>query len=116
MTEELKFEKAMERLEKIVEDLESGNLSLEDALKRYEEGVRLSRACQKKLDESEKKIEILTRSLDGSLKPEPFDLSDKDAADGKATAAATAEAEAKIKKVRKTVIQETVTNEEDLLF
>ena len=72
-TEEIKFEKALERLEKIVEDLENGNISLEDALKKYEEGVRLSRLCQKKLSQAEKKIEILTRSLDGSLEKEPFE-------------------------------------------
>lgn len=72
MTEELKFEKALERLEKLVEDLEAGNIPLEEALKKYEEGIRLSIACQKKLSEAEKKIEILTKSLDGSLKKEPF--------------------------------------------
>ena len=104
MTEEIKFEKALERLEKIVEDLESGNISLDDALKRYEEGVKLSRACQKKLNEAEKKIEVLTRSLDGSLKKEPFEMSE----DG--------ETQVEIKKVRKTVIKETITDEEDLLL
>ena len=73
MTEEIKFEKALERLEKIVEDLEAGNIPLEDALKKYEEGVRLSALCQKKLSQAEKKIEVLTRTLDGSLKREPFE-------------------------------------------
>lgn len=73
MAEETKFEKAMERLEKIVEDLESGNLSLEDALKKYEEGVKLSRICQERLSQAEKKIEILSKTLDGSLKKEPFE-------------------------------------------
>jgi exodeoxyribonuclease VII small subunit len=72
MSEEIKFEKAMERLEKIVTDLEAGNVSLDDALKKYEEGVELSRACQKKLVRAEKKIEILTKTLNGSLKREPF--------------------------------------------
>ena len=78
MVEEIKFEKAMERLEKIVEDLESGNLPLEEALKRYEEGVRLSRACQKKLSQAEQKIEVLTKSLDGSFHKEPFELGDEE--------------------------------------
>ncbi len=78
MTEEIKFEKALERLEKIVEDLEAGNIPLEDALKKYEEGVRLSALCQKKLSQAEKKIEVLTRSLDGSLKKEPFDPEDEE--------------------------------------
>lgn len=76
MTEEIKFEKALDRLEKIVEELESGNISLEDALKKYEEGVKLSRICQTKLEQAEKKIEVLTRSLDGGFTKEPF--KDKD--------------------------------------
>lgn len=73
MSEELKFEKAMEKLEKIVQDLESGEISLEDALRRYEEGVKLSRACQAKLAEAEKKIEMLTRGASGALKKVPFE-------------------------------------------
>lgn len=63
--EELKFEKALERLEKIVEDLESGNIPLEDALKKYEEGVKLCRICSQKLSQAETKIETLTKSLNG---------------------------------------------------
>lgn len=77
MNEEPKFEKAMERLEKIVEMLESGEISLEEALKVYEEGVKLSRICQTKLTQAEKKIEILSRSLDGSFEKEPFEDGDK---------------------------------------
>lgn len=73
MSHDISFEKALERLEKIVEALESGDLPLEEALKRYEEGVRLARACQQKLDQAEKKIEILTKTLDGKFKKEPFE-------------------------------------------
>lgn len=73
MSEKFQFEKALADLEKIVEALESGELTLDEALKKYEEGVRLTRMCQGKLQEAEKKIEILTRSLSGELKPEPFD-------------------------------------------
>ncbi|MBU3759033.1 MAG: exodeoxyribonuclease VII small subunit [Candidatus Omnitrophica bacterium] len=73
MSQELPFEKAMEKLEKLVEDLESGDLSLEDALKKYEEGVRLSHVCQERLTQAEKKIEILTRGLDGSLVKKKFE-------------------------------------------
>lgn len=73
MDSELKFEKALERLEKIVEDLESGNMPLEDALKKYEEGVKLSRLCTQKLTQAETKIEALTRTLNGALEPEPLD-------------------------------------------
>jgi exodeoxyribonuclease VII small subunit len=85
MTEEIKFEKALEKLEKIVEDLESGDISLDEALKKYEEGVELSRACQKKLQQAEKKIEILTRGLDGTLKRESFDASGDAAPEGRRT-------------------------------
>ncbi len=108
MTEEIKFEKAMERLEKIVEDLEAGNLSLDEALKRYEEGIRLSRTCQKKLGEAEKKIEILTRSLDGSLKREPFDA--------QAAAENAEEKPLRVKKPAKSVSKESRAEDDDLLF
>ena len=73
MNEKFQFEKALEELEKIVEAMESGELTLDQALKKYEEGVGLVRACQSKLSETEKKIEILTKTLDGALKKEVFD-------------------------------------------
>ena len=63
MEDDIKFEKALDQLEKIVDDLESGDLALDEALKRYEEGVRLSRICTKRIGEAEKKIEILNRTL-----------------------------------------------------
>ncbi|MCK5305848.1 MAG: exodeoxyribonuclease VII small subunit [Candidatus Omnitrophica bacterium] len=68
---ETKFEKALECLEKIVDDLESGSLSLDDSLKAYEEGVKLVKMCSKKLNEAEKKIEILTKE-EGKLVTKPF--------------------------------------------
>lgn len=73
MNEKFQFEKALEDLEKIVEAMESGELTLDEALKKYEEGVGLVRACQSKLVETEKRIEVLTKTLDGSLKKEAFD-------------------------------------------
>ncbi len=79
MTEEIKFEKAMERLAKIVEDLESGDVPLEDAIKKYEEGVRLARHCQDQLVKAEQKIEVLTKTLDGNFQTRSFD-SDEEAA------------------------------------
>jgi exodeoxyribonuclease VII small subunit len=82
MTEKFQFEKALEDLEKIVEAMESGELTLDQALKKYEEGVGLVRACQSKLTETEKKIEILTKTLEGSLKKEAFDP-EKPASKGK---------------------------------
>mgnify|MGYP001564023005 CR=1 FL=1 len=73
MEGELKFEKALERLETIVGDLESGNMPLEDALKKYEEGVKLSRLLSQKLSQAESKIEVLTRTLNGALEGGPLE-------------------------------------------
>lgn len=74
MSEDIKFEKALERLSKLVEELESGDISLEEALKKYEEGVKLSKACQEQLAKAEKKIEILSRTLEGKLTKQPFEF------------------------------------------
>jgi len=70
---EIKFEDALKRLEKIVDELEDGNLSLDDSLERYEEGIRLSKLCAKKLDAAKKKVEILLKGDDGSVELKPFD-------------------------------------------
>ncbi|MDP3791266.1 MAG: exodeoxyribonuclease VII small subunit [Candidatus Omnitrophota bacterium] len=70
---EIKFEDALKKLEKIVDDLESGNLSLDDALGKYEEGIKLSKLCAKKLEVAKKKVEILLKSEDGSVELKPFD-------------------------------------------
>jgi len=77
MAAEIQFEKALERLEKIVEDLETGDVTLEEALKKYEEGVKLSRSCQEKLVQAEKKIELLTKNKDGSFKKENFSVDEE---------------------------------------
>lgn len=73
---EVDFEKAVERLEKIVEQLESGDLKLEDALKFYEEAVGLSSELNQKLDQAEKKIKILTKKLGGKLEEADFEAED----------------------------------------
>lgn len=70
---EIKFEEALKNLEKIVDELESGDLPLDKSLAKYEEGVRLVRLCQKKLQEAKKKIEILVKTKDGKIKIEPFE-------------------------------------------
>jgi exodeoxyribonuclease VII small subunit len=67
------FELSIEHLEKIVSELESGDLSLEDSLKKFEEGIKLSKACSKMLDETEKRILMLIKENDGSLSETPFD-------------------------------------------
>ena len=69
------FEGALSRLEKIVGDLETGDLSLEEALKLFEEGVQVSRYCARVLKEAERKVEILTRNDEGDLESGPFQLS-----------------------------------------
>jgi exodeoxyribonuclease VII small subunit len=62
-----KFETAMKHLEDIVRELEGGDLSLEDALKKFEEGIKLSRFCANKLDEIEKKVSILVQNEEKKL-------------------------------------------------
>ena len=66
------FEEAIQRLEKIVGDMEGADLPLEDLLKKYEEGTRLVRLCSQKLEEAEKRIELLTRKSDGTVVLKPF--------------------------------------------
>ena len=66
------FEKALSRLENIVGELEKGELALEEALKLFEEGVKIARFCSTKLDEAERKVEILLKDEQGQLAEEPF--------------------------------------------
>ena len=70
---DIKFEDALQRLEEIVDRLETGELPLEDSLKVFEEGVALARRCSKYLEEAEKRIELLTKDETGLLKTEPFE-------------------------------------------
>ena len=72
---EKKFEKALEQLEDIVRKMEEGNLTLDESLKAFEEGIKLSRSCSDKLDEAERKVEILLKEGD-SLKVRPFEEGD----------------------------------------
>ena len=70
---EPKFEKDLERLEEIVEALEGGGLALDEALKTFEEGIKLAKRCEKALVQAEKRIETLTANEEGELEAEPFD-------------------------------------------
>ena len=70
---EKKFEEAMQRLEEIVQSLNSGDLPLEESLKIFEEGMNLVGFCNKKLDEAEKKVSLLIKESDGQLKERPFE-------------------------------------------
>ena len=73
---ELKFEKAMQRLEQIVEDWEKGEMDIDKSLQNFEEGIKMSRLCSQKLSEAEKKIEKLTRNQKGELVAELFPSED----------------------------------------
>ncbi len=76
---EIKFEKAMKRLEQIVDELEKGDLDIDKSLQIFEEGVKMSRICSKKLSEAEAKIEKLTRNQKGELITELFPMEKNDA-------------------------------------
>lgn len=67
-----KFEECLQRLEQIVDQLEAGDVPLEQALKLFEEGMQLSNSCRKELEDAEGKVEILLRQ-NGKLQPEPFE-------------------------------------------
>lgn len=77
----VKFEKALARLETIVSELERGELSLDDSLKIFEEGVKLSKTCLKILDEAEQKVEILVQDTDGRKRIQAFSLEDRTSQD-----------------------------------
>ena len=68
------FEESLKQLETIVGQLERGDLPLEDSIKIFEEGVRLSAQCKQELDSAESKVQILLKQRDGSMKSEPFPL------------------------------------------
>ena len=68
------FETAMKQLEQIVQDLETGDMPLEKAIKKFEEGIKISKYCSEKLDESERRITLLMRDPDGKKVSErPFE-------------------------------------------
>ena len=66
------FEGAMSQLESIVHELERGDLSLDEALKKFQDGVKLSRFCSRKLDETEKKVSLLLKDEEGKVQAAPF--------------------------------------------
>jgi exodeoxyribonuclease VII small subunit len=68
------FEDSLKKLEGIVGQLERGDLPLEDSIKMFEEGMRLSAQCKQELESAESKVEILLKQRDGTLKGEAFPL------------------------------------------
>lgn len=67
MAEKLKFEDALAKLERIVADIEEGEVSLEESIEKYAEGIELIKQCRTILDAAEEKIRVLTRGEDGEL-------------------------------------------------
>jgi exodeoxyribonuclease VII small subunit len=78
-----KFEESLTRLEKIVDELEKGDIPLEKSLALFEEGVKLSGSCRKELEDAEGKVEILLKQ-NGKLQAEPFET-EVDRPSGKAS-------------------------------
>lgn len=66
------FEESLKQLETIVDKLEKGDLPLEESLRLFEEGMKLSAGCKQELDAAEGKVQLLIKQRDGSLKTEPF--------------------------------------------
>lgn len=72
MSKEIKFEEGMEKLEQIANELEKGNLDLDESVKKFEEGMKISKQCSDMLQEAEKKITMLIKNSDGELQEENF--------------------------------------------
>lgn len=72
MEKEKTFEESLSELEQIASNLENGNLGLDEAIKEFEKGMKLSKECSQKLDEAEKKINILVQGENGELEEENF--------------------------------------------
>jgi exodeoxyribonuclease VII small subunit len=77
MTKKNDFESALQRLEEIVKSLETGDLPLDKSLELFEEGVKLSRFCHARLDEAERKVEILVKKDDGRMEAVPFETDEE---------------------------------------
>ena len=74
----LKFEDALARLETIVSELEKGDLPLNDSLKMFEEGIKLSKTCLKMLDDAERKVEIMVQDKDGKKRVEAYSIEEEE--------------------------------------
>lgn len=71
-----KFETCLKKLEELVRRLEDGSLSLDESLKAFEEGVKHAAFCSAKLDEAERRVEILLKRKDGTFERQPFETED----------------------------------------
>lgn len=73
-----KFEDSLKKLEHIVDKLEKGDLALEESLKLFEEGIRLSRFCTKQLEEAERKVDILLKGNGKTVETKPFEVEEEE--------------------------------------
>jgi len=73
----ISFEESLNRLDKIVQDMESGEMELDAMISAFEEGQRLVKSCSEKLNEVEKKIEKVVKGADGQIATEPFESTDE---------------------------------------
>lgn len=71
----LSFEKTMEELEETVRKMENGDVTLDESLTLFEKGIKLSKSCQKILENAEKKVTVLLAAEDGEIEEKPFDTS-----------------------------------------
>ena len=71
------FEQSMKQLERIVQELEGGDLPLEKAIKKFEEGIKLTKLCSEKLDETEKKISVLLKKSEAQMAEKPLVAEDE---------------------------------------
>lgn len=78
MSAQPSFDDGLDRLEALVQQLESGSLSLEEALTRFEEGVQLSQSLQKQLSEAQRRVEVLKAGLGGEYRTAPLDGDQED--------------------------------------
>lgn len=113
------FEKDLGKLEQIVQNLEKGELTLEEALKQFEEGIRLARQCEKALSEAERKIEILLKNEEGEIEAKPFEFSEADNGEGTSSNKSVNSekgAQPKIKKINNKENLSEIDVNEDLPF
>ncbi len=83
MAKKPNFEEALKKLEQTVQRLEKGETSLEESLKLFEGGMKLAKLCSLRLEEAQRKVEILKRTEDGKLKREPFPAQENGETEGK---------------------------------
>lgn len=76
----LNLEQSLEQLESLIDELEGGDLPLDTAMKKFEEGIKLTRSCQSALKDAEQRVEILLKSAGGEEALEDFDIDEDDAA------------------------------------